>query len=104
VLIDIVNVSGTVWVLESMVLVFFGSDSVLIASTNLSNSSFATLYPSTRPVSIPLSIPSLTLSDIFSSKLPNKESLPLLYPSSNALSQSSIRFSPSGFVAASLRK
>ena len=68
-----------------------------------SNASFATLYPCSRPKSIPFAIPSLNLSFISVSKSNNATFLPFSYPSLYARLHKFSRFLPSSVVFASLR-
>lgn len=93
----------SVWVLELLVLAIFESSLALILFISSSNASFATVYPSSRPIFIPFSTPSSNLSSNFLSKFRNNDFLPFSKPSSYARSHKCSRFSPSGVVAANSR-
>lgn len=68
--------ANVVWVLELVVLVVFRASLAFSSFTMLSKASFATIYPSSLPKFIPLSIPSSNLSSIFASKFRNAAFLP----------------------------
>jgi hypothetical protein len=73
-------VGGSVWVLVSAVL-DFGASLALKPSTIPSNPFFATVYPSSRPKSIPLATPSSNRSPISLPKFCSTKFHPFSYPS-----------------------
>jgi hypothetical protein len=82
---------AVLWALD-----LFGVSFVFTPCITLSNASFATRYPSSRPRFIPFSIPS-SIPNFLPCFIPN------FSPSSNARIQSSLRFSPSLVVEAQLQ-
>ena len=96
--------SSSVCVAVSWVLDFFGVPLAFTACIIPSNPSFATRYPSSRPKFIPSSNPS-SIPNFLPSSIPNFLPcfIPNFSPSSNARTQSSLRFSPSLVEAAKLQ-
>ena len=68
--------ANIVWVLELVVVVVFRASLAFGSFTMSSKASFATIYPSSLPKFIPLSIPSSNLFSIFASKFHNTAFLP----------------------------
>lgn len=82
----------------------FWSSLALDAFTTLSNPSFATVYPSSRPKFIPLSIPSSNFSSNFLPKFCSSDFRPFSYPSLYARFHSRSRFSFSNLEVVAARK
>lgn len=99
----VVIAGGSVWALVSAVLDFWAS-LALNAFTIPSNPFFATVYPSSRPKSIPLATPSSNFSSNFPPKSCSMAFRPFLYPSSYARFHNTSRFSLSNVKVAVARK